>query len=97
MSLVGYYTASYSKLVRVFGEPNDELSMGYKVSTSWYLVTDDGVSFSLYDYKETCLYDSELETVEEFRQRPSYEWHIGSYSREVVESVYAYLNEKLRD
>jgi hypothetical protein len=61
--------------VALFGEPNQS-SDGYKVSSEW-LVTDGEQTFSIYDYKETCLYSDDLPSVEEFRALPEYEWHIG--------------------
>ncbi len=73
--LVGEFTCSYESLVALFGEPNqpgDEC----KVSSEW-LVTDGGQTFSIYDWKETCLYSDELPSVEEFRALPEYAWHIG--------------------
>lgn len=75
--LCGEITAPYSKLVELLGEPNVE-SDGYKVSTEWSLVLEDGTDFRLYDYKETSLYDEGLPTVDEFRALPAYSWHIGA-------------------
>lgn len=92
MSLIGYYTTSYAKLVEVFGSPSE--SDGYKVSTEWGLTTDDGVSFSLYDYKETNLYDEDLPSVEEFRSLSSFGWHIGGWNG--LESIKLYLDKKLK-
>ena len=67
---------SYKTIVAAFGEPDD--SDGYKVSSEWIvkdMVTGD--LFSLYDYKETNLYNSLNPTVLEFRAKDSYDWHIG--------------------
>ena len=75
-SLQGYITLSYKDLRRIFGAPQE--SDGYKVSTEWTIKdTVTGRMFSLYDYKETALYDSDLPSVRKFRQLPEYAWHIG--------------------
>lgn len=69
--------ASYKQLEKIFGFPNsygDEC----KVSTEWILKNEDGKVVSIYDYKETNLYDKNYPTVEEFREKPYYDWHIGS-------------------
>ena len=98
MSLIGYYTTSYSKLVSVFGEPNEE--DGYKVSTEWGgLKTKCGIEFYLYDYKETKLYHDTLPSVEEFRNQSQYSWHIGGWNGEddFVEKIIKYLNEELKN
>lgn len=76
MSLIGYYTTSYRNLVSLFGKPSD--GGCYKVSTEWN-VTYKGKTYSIYDYKETNLYDEELPSVEEFRRLPYYTWHIGGW------------------
>lgn len=70
---------------------------GYKVSTSW-LVNDKvtGIVFEVYDYKETNLYDSSLQSVRSFRSRPSYDWHIGS-SMSVPTEVLIRFSEYLTD
>jgi hypothetical protein len=76
--LQGYVTCSYAELVSVFGEPDPRGSDGYKVSTEWNIEdTEEGRSFTLYDYKETNLYSPSLPTVQQFRNQRSYEWHIG--------------------
>ena len=67
---------SYSALVEIFGEPNSE-GDGCKVSTEWILESENGAIVTIYDYKETDLYDKELLSVEQFREQESYYWHIG--------------------
>lgn len=75
-SLIGYYTASFTELVNVFGQPFGE---DYdKVSTQWN-ITHNGSNYYLYDYKETNMYDEDLPSVQEFRNLTSYNWHIGGY------------------
>ncbi len=73
--LRGYATFAYADLVRVLGEPSK--SDGYKVSTEWTLVGDDGSPWTIYDYKATSLYGEDLPSVRRFRKRASYDWHIG--------------------
>lgn len=75
-SLIGYMTASYKDLHRVLGPPNVEA--GDKVSTEW-AVKYKGYAFTIYDYKETNIYDRSLPSVRKFRSLPSYEWHIGGH------------------
>lgn len=77
-ALVGNIDASYKELEALLGPPNGEASGDGKVSTEWVL-GHNGQVFSLYDYKETSLYDSELPSVEAFRAQPSYCWHIGGH------------------
>lgn len=74
-SLKGYFIAPFSDLVVAFGEPQgfDD----YKVSTQWVFESDDGEVFTLYDYKVTSLYEPDYDSVDQFRARKSYEWHIG--------------------
>lgn len=71
----GSLRTSFGELVRLFGPPNGN-GDGYKVSTEWVL-TYGGQPFSIYDYKGTRSYESDLPTVEEFRRLPEYDWHIG--------------------
>jgi len=73
-SRIGYITLSYAELVQLFGEPG--FDDGYKVSSEWAIV-GPRVYCTIYDYKETNLYDDDLPSVDEFRALPSYEWHIG--------------------
>lgn len=82
-SLQGYLPASYARLAELLGPPNcsgDE----YKVSTEWVL-THRGRTFTLYDYKETSCYDEECPSVQAFRNRPSYDWHVGADGKEGVD------------
>jgi hypothetical protein len=74
--LLTTFESSYAHLVSLFGEPNSEADR-YKVSTEWVVQNDDGVVFTIYDYKQTNLYSSRLPSVESFRARTNYEWHIG--------------------
>lgn len=75
-SLIGYLETSFETLVKHFGLPNGT-GDDYKVSTEWILEDDKGRTITIYDYKETNLYSSENPTVEQFRRRKSYQWHVG--------------------
>lgn len=86
-SLQGYVTASYSKLVEMFGQPAD--GDGCKVSTEWAFTDESGNAVTLYDYKQTSMYDDGLPSVAEFRARSAYEWHIGAKSRDIAQAFKA--------
>jgi hypothetical protein len=62
---MGEIKAVYKDLELAFGIPlpGDE----FKVSGEWIFKNDDGVVFTLYDWKSTSLYDDGLPSVEEFR------------------------------
>lgn len=92
-SLQGEIELNCQKLIALFGVPNE--SDGCKVSTEWVFESETGEVFTLYDYKETNLYDDGLPTVEEFRALPSYSWHIGALRSDDVESFKEWLNFKV--
>lgn len=86
------FVASYAQLVTLLGEPNsagDE----YKVSTEWLLEDENGHVVTIYDYKETSLYDNDLPSVEEFRALPSFEWTIGALSKDTSDCLADWLVE----
>lgn len=66
---------AFERVRAVLGEPRK--GDGYKVSSEWVVTDALGRVFTVYDYKETNLYDSELPSVAAFRRRP-YSWHIGA-------------------
>lgn len=76
--LRGYVTASYAQLRDLFGEPPAPVDVAGKVSTEWTFVDDLDKVYTVYDYKETALYDSSLPSVAAFRALPHYDWHIGA-------------------
>lgn len=90
-SLKGYVTANYAKLVELFGESRD--SDEYKVSGEWTFSDDEGNVFTLYDWKETSLYDSSLPSVAAFRQQDKAEFHVGG--RGNAADFIDFLNEVL--
>ena len=91
-SLKGRITANYAKLVELFGEPQE--SDGYKVSGEWVFTDDDGNVFTLYDWKETELYDDQLPSVKQFRRLPSATFNVGGkvYAGEFIN----FLETKLK-
>mgnify|MGYP003395093666 CR=1 FL=1 len=94
--LQGYVEASYTQLLQILG-PHEAESDGYKVSTEWQLVGDDGSEVSVYDYKETNLYGRALPTVERFRSRPRYDWHVGASSMAAANRFIGWLENKLME
>ena len=93
-SLQSYIKCSYVQLEKLFGTPQH--SDEYKVSSEWIFHDEEGNEATLYDYKETNLYDQDLPTVEEFRKLPSFEWHVGAANSETANKFIAWLLEELR-
>lgn len=91
-SLMGYFAAPYYKLEELLGPPNCS-GDGEKVSTEWMLSDENGKTYTIYDYKETNLYDDDLQSVEEFRLLETYEWHLGGGGN--VNALKAWLKESL--
>ncbi len=74
-SLKGEVLANYSELETLFGEP---LEGDYKISGEWVFEDADGNVFTLYDWKETELYDEDLPSVRKFRaSKEPVSFHIG--------------------
>ena len=64
-SLKGHITTTYMQLCSIFGEPVE--SDEFKVSGEWMFEDEQGNTFTVYDWKSTSLYDSDLPSVEDFR------------------------------
>lgn len=94
-SLQGSFTTSYKKLKALLGEPVDEAD-GYKVSTQWTLVSPKGEVATIYDWKETNLYDPDYQSVEELRSHPSVEWHIGAHTKSVANELIEALKKSIK-
>lgn len=78
--LQGEFDCSYSELVAAIGKPNSS-GDGYKVSTEWVLADDEtGRVFTIYDWKETSMYDRSLPSSVSLRAAPTVNWHIGGAS-----------------
>lgn len=92
--LMTYVEASYEELVALFGEPNG-LGDLYKVSTQWVLIDEEKNVLTLYDYKQTDLYNRTLQSTPEFRAMKSYDWHIGGTNRFAAFRLKGYIEGKL--
>ena len=69
---------SVSTLRKVLGEPYDENNSGEdKVNYCWFMETDNGDVFTVYDWKEYRVLN-ENETIE---------WHIGGHNQNVTEDA----------
>ena len=98
-SLQAEVEASYKALCDLFGSPQflDETGDGDgKVSTEWIIKSDHGEILTIYDYKETSLYDSDLPSPAEFRKRASYEWHIGGKDKSSADRFVTWLRNELQ-
>lgn len=76
-SLKGYVSATYNDLFKVFGSPIYGPSASYedKVTCEWNLKSEDGVIFTIYDWKE------------ERTPLDVYDWHIGGFTEDAVKVV----------
>lgn len=80
-SLQGYLTASYERLVELFGEPTE--GDGYKVDAEWIVEMDDGTVATIYNWKNGRNYcEDDGLYVEEIT-----EWHIGGHNKRAVHLV----------
>lgn len=90
---VGEICIRFLDLVTLFGMPEE--SDGYKVSGEWRFVADDGRIFTIYDWKETSLYDSDLPSVEEFRENPNPQmFSVGGHKVEGSADFIKWINAK---
>ena len=93
-SLQGYFTASYKQLEAVFGLPTNRERGDTKVSTEWIFEDSETKEvFKIYDYKEVKADDTKA--VEEFRNRNSYEWHIGGIKKASIKKFGKWLETKV--
>ena len=92
-SLKGYFTTSFEQLREHLGEPMPATCFDGKVSTEWVLEDADGNAATIYDYKETNLYEYGYPGVAEFRSRYRYEWHIGAQSKEIAQALIDWLKD----
>ena len=81
--LQGYVQASYSELLRAFGEPL--AGDGYKTRVGWVIeftgLDGDSVVATVYDWKQ---YDTALSNVQR--------WNVGGFSSRAVQVVTDYLD-----
>jgi hypothetical protein len=95
--LVGYITTplTYSQIAMLLGPSHD--SDEYKVSCEWVIEFEDHKIATIYDWKETSLYDSDLPDPEDIREdRHVPEWHIGGNNPDVVKRVGELLGANVR-
>lgn len=95
-SLKGYVILSYKQLYEHFGEPNAQQSLDGKVSTCWVFNGPDNECVTLYDYKETNLYSRELPSVDDFRNQPIYEWHVGARTKAEADAFISWLKNEIK-
>ena len=81
--------ASYSRLVELFGEPIE--SDGYKVSGEWVFESETGGVVTLYDWKQTVLYDPDYPSIEEFRNQACGWFNIGAHKISDADDFVAWL------
>jgi hypothetical protein len=80
-SLKGTLKATFPQMIEKFGEG---LKGDYKVSMEWSFTDDEDNVFTVYDWKSTKLYASELdlpEPEELWNSNEVYEFHVGGRSR----------------
>jgi hypothetical protein len=87
------FTASYADLCSVLGEHLE--GDGYKMSTEWVFKNTSGEVVTLYDWKETEMYDESLPSVSEFRRQRSATWHIGARSSPVATDFVNWVKSKI--
>jgi hypothetical protein len=76
-SLQGYINASFDELVDMFGEPHYfEPYTGDKVQCEWSFKTNNGIVFTIYDWKEYGTHPHDVTS-----------WHIGGYDKKAELTV----------
>lgn len=83
---------SPKRLIEVFGDPAD--CDFNKVSAEWRF-TGPGGPFTIYDWKETSLYDDDLPSPIELLQGPPISWHIGGKTKHAAEDFLAWVKEQI--
>lgn len=83
-SFRGYILATYSDLLKTFGDPNSG-GDGYKVDVEWVLNTPHGVA-TIYNYKDGRAYLGKRGTPVEY----ICEWHVGGKNNE----AYHYIRQQ---
>lgn len=81
------------ELVDLFGEP--EAGDEYKISMEYTFVGEDGSVVTLYDWKETSLYDEDYPHPSEFRASTrAQEFHIGGHSSRAATLFHRWLHDQ---
>lgn len=81
-SFQGSFDATYAAVVAVFGEPQE--ADEYKVAYEWIVEFKDGTVSTIYDWKETSLYDESLPPPSALKDGRVVNWHIGGHNRASV-------------
>ena len=81
-SLQGYVECSYSLLVQLFGSP---MEGGDKSKAEWVVKTDDGVVFTIYDWK------SDVDPIH------NTEWHIGGFNDMAMEAIHEIIENEYEE
>lgn len=76
---VAIFKTTFAKLVEKIGKPS--VYYGDKTFYEWYLETEEGDVFTIYDWKESFAPSKNM----------PYEWHIGAKSEEVGKKAVAEL------
>jgi hypothetical protein len=81
-SLLGYLTATYADLVRVFGKPSKNFD-DYKSDAEWQIAFDDGTRGYIYNYKNGKNYLGKDGTP----KTQITEWNVGGMDVKVIDSI----------
>lgn len=94
-SLQGYVRVAAADLVARFGQP--EKSDGYKVSGEYLFTDETGRVFTIYEYKETSLYDGDGPSPQAFwSSTVPFNFHIGAMSKDGVDTFAAWIQEQVQ-
>lgn len=88
-SFAADFNCSYSVLRELFGEPTN--GDDYKISTEWILTDQNGEVVTIYDWKETNLYDQDQLSVEDFRAKKISCWHVGAHKSEAARNLIEWI------
>lgn len=85
--------ASPAALIDLFGAPDN--ADGYKVSTEFIFVSENGDVVTLYDWKATNLYGGTRTTPAMLRrQTEPFEFHVGAHNSEAATAFLAWLKRQ---
>lgn len=62
------FVATTNQIIDIFGEPSYRGDASGKVTREWWMQTENGDAFTVYDWKMYCDYDDE----------EAIEWHVGT-------------------
>ena len=90
---VALIKANFKDLENLFGPAHEDDN--HKVSGVWYFVDDDNNIITVYDWKQTTLYDASRYTIEQFRNLEVAEFSVGSNSNETANLFNEWLQPQL--